>query len=49
MNGLIIDKELSPNFASNIANSSELMNIYSPWNQQETSSFLMFLGGTEVN
>ena len=41
--------ESSLNFPSNIANLSELIIIYSPWNQHKTSSFLMILRGIEVN
>ena len=40
----------SPNFAFNKkANLSELVNFYSPWNNQKTYGFLMISEGIEVN
>ena len=41
---------LSPNFASNFRLSwIESVYLYSPWNHQKTRSFLIILGGMEVN
>ena len=44
------NKGPSPKFAYNYyANLSELINLYFPWNQEETIGFLMIERGIEIN